>query len=210
QEEFTAVAAASPPAPRTEPWRRTSGIHNVRSAAGLARVRALWEARDEVAQHRDSAPGRILPDSAIISAAQADPADERDLFQLGIFSGRNHRRLSAIWLNALRTARDLPEVDLPGPAPTPDGPPPGYRWAEKDPVAAARLANAREAVRELSELHNIPSENLLTPDTLRRLAWQPMEPINRHSVAAKLAGLGARKWQIELTSGPVADALSST
>ncbi len=72
-EEFAALAASRPPAPRAEPWRRTSGIHRVRSARGLARVRALWEARDELARRRDLAPGRVLPDSAIVAAAQADP-----------------------------------------------------------------------------------------------------------------------------------------
>lgn len=210
EQEFAAVAAMGSPAARSEPWRRTSGIHHIRTGPGLARVRALWEARDQIAQRRDSAPGRVLPDSAIVAAAQVDPRNERELFALGVFGGRAQRRLSATWLEALTGARKLAENELPGPTPTTDGPPPGYRWAEKDPHAAARLSAAREAIKALSEQHQIPGENLLAPDTVRRLAWQPVEPINRHSVAATLAGLGARKWQIELASEPLAVAMLGT
>ena len=52
-EEFAAVLAAGPPAPRADPWRRTSGIHRVRNRRQLAVVRALWEARDRAARARD-------------------------------------------------------------------------------------------------------------------------------------------------------------
>lgn len=208
EQEFAAVAASSPPGARAEPWRRTSGIHQVRGAAGLSRVRALWEARDDIAQHRDIAPGRVLPDSAIVTAAQENPTTERELFALPVFGGRIHRQLSSVWLTALRAARSLPEEQLPGPAPAPDGPPPGYRWADKDPSAAARLVRVREAMQALSAQHRIPSENLLAPDALRRLAWRPVEPANEHTVAASLSGLGARHWQISLVASPLADALN--
>src|SRR5271165_465974 len=56
------------PAARRDRWRRTSGIHRVRDRRGLAEVRELWLARDRIAQRRDIAPRRILPDSAIIDA----------------------------------------------------------------------------------------------------------------------------------------------
>ena len=61
-EEFDALVrfGGLPPKPRPDPWRRTSGIHRVRGARALARVRALWYARDAVASRRDSAPGRVL------------------------------------------------------------------------------------------------------------------------------------------------------
>src|SRR5438270_2614091 len=54
------------PATRRDRWRRTSGIHRVRDPRGLAAVRELWTTRDRIAQRRDIAPRRILPDSAII------------------------------------------------------------------------------------------------------------------------------------------------
>ncbi|HEU5033654.1 MAG TPA: HRDC domain-containing protein, partial [Mycobacteriales bacterium] len=74
RQEFAAILAAPPAPPRADPWRRTSGIHRLRGRRQLAVVRALWEARDELAQRRDVAPGRLLPDSAIVAAAAATPA----------------------------------------------------------------------------------------------------------------------------------------
>ncbi|KGM17159.1 hypothetical protein N867_09515, partial [Actinotalea fermentans ATCC 43279 = JCM 9966 = DSM 3133] len=52
RQEFAAVRDAPPAPPRVEPWRRTSGLHAVRSTRGLAVVRALWEARDADARAR--------------------------------------------------------------------------------------------------------------------------------------------------------------
>ncbi|MEE2048684.1 ribonuclease D, partial [Nocardiopsis tropica] len=45
REEFAAVLAAPPKEPRTDPWRRTSGIHRVRSQRALAAGRELWYER---------------------------------------------------------------------------------------------------------------------------------------------------------------------
>lgn len=207
-EEFAALAHAAPPKRRSEPWRRTSGIHQVRTARGLARVRALWEARDELAQRRDVAAGRVLPDSAIVSAAQADPSDEGDLLAIAAFAGRGTRRHARLWLEALSRARALPERDLPGPAAPSDGPPPAHRWADRDPVAAARLTRARSAIAELASAHNLPAENVLTPEVVRRMAWSPPPAINTQNVSAALTTLGARGWQIELTVLALTEALA--
>lgn len=204
QQEFAAVAATAgrPRRPRPEPWRRTSGIHRVRGPRALARVRALWYARDTIAARRDLAPGRVLPDAAIVAAAEADPADERALLKLPGFGGRAGRRMSRTWWAALAAARDLPEEELPT-APTPEGPPPPHRWAERDPAAAERLARARAVVAELAATHQMPPENLLTPDYLRRLAWEPPTPLTTETVSRTLAALGARPWQVELTVAPL-------
>jgi ribonuclease D len=77
RQEFEAVRTAPTPAPRAEPWRRTSGVHRVRKPRALAAVRSLWEARDRLAAERDIAPGRVLPDAAIVDAATAAPATAR-------------------------------------------------------------------------------------------------------------------------------------
>jgi ribonuclease D len=45
------------------------------------------------------------------------------------------------------------------------------------------------------------------PDAVRRLTWDPPDPLTRDSVVAALADYGARPWQIQLTAGPIADAL---
>jgi ribonuclease D len=68
---------------------------------------------------------------------------------------------------------------------------------------------AREAVGALSTAHRVPVENLLTPDALRRLAWEPPDPATTEAIAAVLTGLGARRWQAELTARPLADAFAT-
>lgn len=208
-EEFAALAATAgqPPRPRPDPWRRTSGIHRVRGARALARVRAMWYARDEIAARRDAAPGRVLPDTAIIAAAETDPKDERTLVLLPGFGGRSVRRLARTWLAALNEARSLPEGALPTTPPL-DGPPPAHRWAERDPVAAARLVRCREVVTGVAQAHTLPPENLISPDTVRRLCWTPPSPPTLDAVVEALGSYGARAWQIGLLAPGLATALA--
>ncbi|ASW54198.1 ribonuclease D [Plantactinospora sp. KBS50] len=207
-EEFAALVASAsrPPRPRVDPWRRTSGIHRVRGARAQARVRSLWYARDTIAARRDSAPGRVLPDAAIIAAAELDPRDERTLLTLPGFGGRSVRRLARTWLEALAEARQLADDALPV-SPVVEGPPPPHRWAERDPVAAARLARCRAVVTRIATEHNLPPENLISPDSVRRLAWTPPAEIRTDSVAETLRGFGAREWQLGLIADELAAAL---
>ncbi|MBM7075946.1 MULTISPECIES: ribonuclease D [Micromonospora] len=207
-EEFAALItwATRPPRVRAEPWRRTSGIHRVRGARAQARVRALWYARDQIAVRRDAAPGRVLPDSAIIAAAELDPKDEKTLLTLPGFGGRSVRRLARSWLTALDEARQLADDALPV-TPTVEGPPPPHRWAERDPVAAGRLARCREVVVRVAGEHRLPPENLITPDSVRRLAWQPPDEITVDTVTEVLRGYGARQWQLSLLLPALAEAL---
>jgi ribonuclease D len=206
-EEFEATLNAPAPAPRVDPWRRTSGIHRLRTRRQLAGVRALWEVRDAMARRRDTAPGRILPDAAIVSAVSAAPATTAELLELPVFGGRATRRHVDTWFGALRTAAELPDDQLPLPLPSGDGPPPPNRWAERDPVAARRLARVRAVVTALAEAHRMPAENLVQPDSVRRLAWQPPAEITPQSVADALAATGARAWQVDLVAAPLAAAL---
>nr|GID85658.1 3'-5' exonuclease [Actinoplanes derwentensis] len=207
-EEFAALVAGAdrPPRVRSDPWRRTSGIHRVRGARAQSRVRALWYARDGVASRRDSAPGRVLPDAAIVIAAETDPKDERTLLGIPGFGGRSVRRLAKIWLDALDEARDLPDDALPVNQPV-DGPPPPHRWAERDPVAATRLARCRQIVVGTAEQHNLPPENLISPDFIRRLAWSPPNEITPRTVGDTLLGFGARNWQVVLLADDLAKVL---
>jgi ribonuclease D len=211
RQEFAAVLAAKPTATRPDPWRRTSGIHRVQSRRGLAVVRELWATRDRIAQAADLSPRRILPDTAIIEAARSLPASYGQLARIGGFVGRQARRYDKEWLAAIIRARNSADSELPDPAggPVPNGPPPAHRWAERDPAAAARLAAARAAVTVIAQANSLPVENLLAPDTLRRLSWDPPQPCDQETVTLALAGYGARPWQIELTAGPVAQALSA-
>jgi ribonuclease D len=89
------------------------------------------------------------------------------------------------------------------------GPPPPRAWADKDPAAAARLSAARAGVSALAEELNMPQENLITPDTVRRVCWEPPAVVDTESVAAALAGYGARAWQVEQVTPVLVTALSA-
>jgi ribonuclease D len=149
----------------------------------------------------------VLPDAAIVAAAEMDPRDERGLLVLPGFGGRSVRRLASVWLDALARARELPDDALPTNPPT-DGPPPPHRWAERDPVAAARLARCRAQVTTIAVAHTLPPENLISPDAVRRLAWIPPVPLQASAVDAALASAGVRRWQRELTVDALTAALA--
>jgi ribonuclease D len=116
------------------------------------------------------------------------------------------RRLAQTWLDALAEARALPSQALPVNPPS-EGPPPPHRWAERDPVAARRLARCRDVVTSLATEHRVPPENLISPEAVRRLAWTPPDPVTAESVTGMLATLGARRWQIELVGPGLTEAL---
>ncbi|GAB1822334.1 HRDC domain-containing protein [Herbidospora sp. RD11066] len=206
-EEFSAILTAPAPPPRTDPWRRTSGIHRVRALRGLGVVRELWNLRDSLARETDLAPGRVLPDSAIVQAALDQPKTTKALTEIAPFTGRSARRHLREWLAAITRGRTMAETELPQPLGPGDGPPPANRWADRDPAAAKRLAAARAVVAALADEHRMPTENLLQPDAVRRLTWEPPAELDEETVAERLRALGAREWQIGLAAHPMSRAL---
>ncbi|MGZ4604459.1 MAG: HRDC domain-containing protein [Kineosporiaceae bacterium] len=208
REEFDALVRFAPAGPRDDPWRRTSGIHRIRTRRQLAIVRELWNARDDLARAQDVSPGRIIPDSSIVEVALAQPASRRALTGMSTFTGRGSRRYAVVWADAVGRALELPEPELPPQHLPTEGPPPPRVWADRDPAAAARLARARACVAALAAEHTVPVENLLPPDIVRRLSWAPPEPADEVAVRAFLAERGARPWQIELTAPGLTAALT--
>lgn len=194
EQEFAAILAAGVAAPRVDPWRKTSGLHQIRDRRQLAAVRELWLERDSLAQKRDVAPGRLIPDSALVSAAKAMPSTVPQLLGTKGFHGRAAQREAPRWLRCISAARDL--EDLPPLHLATNAPPPPRVWADRDPEAAARLSTARPLLQEKADELSLPLENLLTPDYLRRVAWRPPSDITEEAVAAELSALGAREWQI--------------
>lgn len=207
RQEFEAVRTAPPAEPRAEPWRRTSGVHRVRKARNLAVVRAIWERRDELARRRDMAPGRVLPDAAIIEAATKLPKTVHLLRALPGYSGRTRSADAVGYFAALEAALALPERDLPHHPPRSDAPPPAKSWERSDPEAAARLAVARPAVSAIADEHRVPTENLLLPDLVRRLCWAPPADLEDEVIVEFLRKGGARPWQVELTGHVLGAAL---
>jgi ribonuclease D len=211
EQEFAALVASAgiAPEPRRDPWRRTSGIHHIHSRRGLAYVAQLWYARDAIAQQLDRAPSKILPDVAITELAAHKHPDRSTLRQIPAFSRRQARRVEASWLEAIDVVARMPESALPPMHIPNDGPPQSRLWPAKNPGAASRLAAVRGALQAIAERYELPLENLITPDHLRRLAWRPPSPVTEESVDQALAALGARPWQRELTVATITPLLAS-
>jgi ribonuclease D len=209
EQEFAAWAATTTAAVRKEPWRRVSGIHRIRGRRGLAVVRAMWQLRDELAAARDVTTNRIVGDATIIAAAQAAPTSRAALGRLAGFATRGGQRYLREFAEAVTRALALSENELPTVSAQHDGPPPPRSWANRFPEAAERLASCREVLRELARVHEVPQENLLAPDAVRRLAWTPPKPPTAETVAERLRQHGARPWQVEITASALADALSA-
>lgn len=207
REEFEAVLSAPPKEPRPDPWRRTSGMHRVRNQRSLAVVRELWYERDRIARERDISPGRVLPDAAIVEAATTMPRTTAELADIRQFGIKLARRYLTTWIKAINRTRDMPQAELPRPNAPGDGPPPVNRWADRAPEAALRLEAAKATVAGIAEDVVMPTENLLLPDAVRRLAWAPPKDVGPDTVGAFLRERGAREWQIRLTAEPLATAL---
>ena len=207
--EFAAVRDAPPKPPRTDPWRRTSGMHQLRSRRQLGVLRELWTERDTMARRRDLAPGRLLPDRALVAASSSLPTSVTELTALPVFSGPANRRIAHRWLAAINRGVKLPDRQLPSMTAAAEGPPPPRAWRDRDSSAADRLAAARAAVAEVSQRHTVPVENLLSPDALRRLCWSPPNPITADTVHEALTRLGARRWQVDLLAQPISSSLDA-
>ncbi len=204
-QEFAAVLERPPRPPREDPWRRLSGLHTVRGRRALAVARELWLAREDFARSEDVAPGRLLPDRSIVAAVLADPPSKQALAGTKLFAGRASRTQLDRWWAAIETGRassELPADRVPG-----DALPPPRAWADRNPDADLRLKAARPAIEAHASALHMPVENLLTPDTLRRVAWTPpADPSDVAALRALLAQWGARAWQIDETAQMIADA----
>lgn len=203
-QEFQAVLDRPVKPPREDPWRRLSGLHTVRGRRALAVARALWTAREEYAREQDVAPGRLVPDRALVAAIAADAKTKQDLARVKEFTGRASRSQLDRWWAAIEAGRAeqvLPPERVPG-----DSLPPPRAWIDRNPAADARLKAAKPIVEQRAEELAMPTENLLTPELLRRVSWAPPADISAETVGTALAELGARPWQIEQTAQLIATA----
>ncbi|BDV30638.1 ribonuclease D [Microbacterium terricola] len=204
-EEFDAVLNRLPKPAREDPWRRLSGLHVVRGRKSLAVARSLWLAREEYAQQQDISPGRLVPDRSLVAAVLADPKSKQELAAMRDFTGRASRTQLDRWWSAIERGRaetNLPPERVSGG----DTLPPPRAWSDRNPEADARLKAARPAVETAAQELGMPTENLLTPEMLRRVAWAPPAPLDAASVGDALLALGARPWQIAQTAQVIVDA----
>lgn len=209
-EEFEALLDFAGPAPRKDPWRRTSGIHKVRDRRTLARVRELWVVRDELAQDLDVSPGRVLRDQSLLSLALDHPTGVSAIKRHESMRNSRARKHLESWASALEAADLIDDSELPPSSLRQDGPPPPRAWADKSPEAATRLLVAKEKVSSIAEDHNLPTENLVSPGIVRALAWEPPASISVEAVAGALRTMGARNWQVNLTAESLTEALDAS
>ena len=138
EQEFAAILDAGQAPPRVDPWRKTSGLHQIRDRRQLAAVRELWLERDSLAAEARRRPR---------------PADPRFRARRR-GQGHAHHRAAAPRHQGLprprrRSAR--PRAGCAASAPPgpwrncrrctcpPTLPRPPRVWADRDPEAAARL-----------------------------------------------------------------------
>ena len=176
----------------------------MRGRKNLAVARALWQARESFAQFEDTAPGRLLPDRSIIAAVRAEPESRQALAGIKEFTGRASRSQLPRWWSAIQAGRA--STDLPPERVSSDALPPPRAWVDRNPAADARLKAAKPVIEATATAMAMPTENLLSPELLRRTSWAPPATVDAASIGEALATLGARPWQIDATSQPIADA----
>ena len=212
-QEFAAILSAPPAPPRTDPWRRTSGMHKIKRRDQLAIIRALWIRRDALASGLDIAQGKLLNDAAIIELCLSAPTTKKEFEKALRPIGLRARWIEhhVIWLEAIAGAVALPEHEWPPTRTTTDSLPPIKLWRDKFPEKFAPLSHARALIEAIATANSIPVENLISPESIRRICWSP--PIgstqvhDEPAVRTMLQGLGARDWQIELVAPALANAL---
>jgi ribonuclease D len=215
-EEFASILKAPPSPPRVDPWRRTSGMHKIKRRDQLAIIKQLWIARDKVASDQDIAPGKLLNDSAIVELAMAAAVTKKDFEKALRPLGLRARWLEnlPLWLSSITTAITSPEEQWPAMRTTADTLPPIKLWRDKFPEKYAPLSHARAAIELIAQDNQIPVENLITPEHVRRVCWNPpigaTTTLSIPAVEQALSELGARHWQIAHVAPALAAALLET
>jgi ribonuclease D len=200
-------------APKSDRWRRTSGMHKVRDRLSMTIIRDLWLSRDELARELDLAPGRVLGDEAIVELAINRPDNLEEVAKVIGWRTRLEAPPFGRWLKVLTTSLKTPITDQVELRVASQSMPPIKIWKEKNPLGYARLTHARAALIELSQQLQIPTENLVTPDYVKRICWnEPPTNVSQYEnyVEGELTKLGARSWQVEQVVSVIAPHLSAT
>ena len=168
-----------PPVEDRRDWTRIRGVGRLDPRA-RARARALWEAREELAQSSDTAPGRIVNDKVLLDLAGRPPGGTRDLGRRGV-RRQSVRSFGQDIVEALRVGDLLPPE-----------PPPRYgrRAGDADRDLAERLRAVRADIADEVGL----DPGLLCPSRhlLRAVLSDPASSDELRDA------LGLRRWQWEL------------
>jgi ribonuclease D len=217
-QDFAAILDAPPSTPRKEPWRRTSGMHTIKSRYHMAIVRELWNERDRIASEIDLAPGRLLSDTVISAMAQTRLKSVEEFLKLPESKTRIRNEVQKsyvnVWFETYLRATSLPEKDWPQLRSKSDSLPPVKIWRAKFPLAYARIMHARLKLNEIATSLEMPLENLLTPEVARKITFDnanekryDLSQSLLTKVETQLRLNGAREWQIEKCSRALAESL---
>ncbi len=203
-QEFEHVRLTTEPIVRQDPWRKLSGIHKLKDQQQLAIARELWFARNEIAKNTDIAAGRILNDSQLIEIATC--SNWQAALGLPFMKLRGINRNLDVWANAFETGINIPASDLPPLKVKSDTVPHPRNWQARHPEAFARLEAIRAAIGTLAEELQIPTENLITPEVVRKAVW--LKPSDLSELEKILDDNRVRQWQREHVRGLIAQTLN--
>jgi ribonuclease D len=196
QQEFKALCSWQSPGLRNDPWRRTSGMHEVRGGQDSAIVRQIWLKRDEIAQQRDIAAGRVLNDAGIVEIATKKPKTVQELKDLASIKYRPAKNDAEIWFEQLQIALQLGPDQWPVKQKGAESYPAPKSWLEKRPEAYHRLQFVKAQLHKLSEELLIPVEHLCSPDLVKKWCWdKPTDQLE--TINDWLISQGARDWQAQ-------------
>lgn len=206
--EETLRRFSAPPTPRVDPWRRLSGVTNLRAPRQYAVARELWQERDAIAAKRDRPPGWIVADAAIVEAASSAVTSvptRSDLQKIRGFSSSPGQRYLSNWAAALERVRAMPENQYPPRRPKSTGLPNPRSWERTNPEAAERWGKIKPVIDVLAcDLGGLQASLVAPPAVIQ-------EAVYRHETVTHdlLVGLGARPWQADFLVPAINEALAS-
>ncbi len=187
KEEFAALEAVRwSDDPDTDPVSKGKGARSL-PPRKLEALREALAWRDELAQRRDRAPFRIAGDPALLAIVEGEPSSVAELRDVKGLNPRLVEQQGGRLLERLRSARDLPEDQIPPyPRPKERGPgratPEEEAWANK--IKKVRITRAEE----LGIDRGLLLPNAVIYDIARRA---PVDATGLEVTA------GMRKWQID-------------
>src|SRR5690625_3084302 len=101
-EEFDSLLTRPHKPPRKDPWRKTTGIHEINDRRTLVIVRSLWTTREKLAKSRDLPPGKLLNDRTLIAVAKAKPRTVPQLMKIPRMRRRAAAKDARRWLQAIQ------------------------------------------------------------------------------------------------------------
>jgi ribonuclease D len=163
----------------------------------LAALRELHAWREAIAQEKDAAPFRVVNNEVLIAAARALPRTQAQLAETAGVPASVAQRRGAEMLAAVRTALELPELELPVRPRGPARPPPDPEFE--------KLVDRLKAARDRAADELALDRGFLMPRyQLERLARE-----RPTSLEALHASGDIRGWQVEALGDALLAALAS-